>query len=91
MRLAATKVNGDQVTVWFRTTGQPWRAEGAEAVHIDRYILQEPGRAATEYLDRRTGDALLPAFGFVARRCCLVRKPGTAPSHLREGRISDNH
>ncbi len=67
VRLAVTKVNGEEMTVWFRTTGQPWRTGDEKDVKIDRYILQEPDQPATEYRDRRTGDALLPAFGLVEK------------------------
>ncbi len=68
------------MTFWFRTDANPFGPQAAETIDIDRYILQESGQPPTEYVDQRTGEALLPAFGFVDR--LLPRadtSTGTAP------------
>ena len=66
-RLTGTKVNGQAFTVWFCADGDPFRPGANEAITIHRYVLQEPGRPPTAYVDRRTGEALLPVFGFVKK------------------------
>jgi len=66
-RLAATKVDGQTLTLWFCADANPFRPDACEPITIHRYILQEPHQPPTEYVDQRTGRALLPVFGLVAR------------------------
>jgi hypothetical protein len=64
-RLAGTKVNGDSFSIWFLAEGEPFSSESEKDVIVRRYILQEPNQPPVEYVDRRTGNALVPLFGFV--------------------------
>ncbi len=61
-RLTGTKVSGQTFTIWFSAIGHPFQDD---KVTIDRYLLQEPNQPPTEYVDQRTGQAMLPIFGFV--------------------------
>lgn len=63
-RLSATKINGDSLTLWFLTHAKPFSPASEKDISIERYILQEPGESPVEYVDRRTGKALVPVFGF---------------------------
>ena len=63
-RLSATEVNGDSFTVWFLTHAKPFSPASEKDIAIERYILQEPDESPIEYVDRRTGKALVPVFGF---------------------------
>ncbi|MBN2128693.1 MAG: hypothetical protein JW741_04325 [Sedimentisphaerales bacterium] len=65
--LTAAKVNGDTFDVWFLANGGPFSLPGHGDVAIHRYVLQEPNQPPTEYIDRRTGDALVPLFDFVEK------------------------
>jgi len=74
-RLTGTKVNGQVFSVWFLAAGDPFRNE---AIHVDRYLLQEPDQQATEYIDGHTNKAMLPIFGFVEKLLPRANGPGDA-------------
>jgi len=82
--LTATKVNGSRFHVWFLANANPFSLHRRWDMVIHRYILQEPNQPPTEYIDQRTGKALLPLFGFVEK---LLPHgdgaPGQAEPHLR--------
>ncbi|UCG55974.1 MAG: hypothetical protein JSU70_14010 [Phycisphaerales bacterium] len=81
-RLTATKVNGDSFTIWLLTDADPFTSTAPEEIAYHRYILQEPGRSPIEYIDRRTGRALPPLFGFAEQ--LLPRANGTSQQTLFE-------
>ena len=64
-RLTGTKVTGDSFSVSFLAEGEPFSSESEKDVIVRRYILHEPNQPPIEYADRRTGNALVPLFGFV--------------------------
>jgi hypothetical protein len=64
-RLTGTKVNRDSFRIWFLADANPFSAGGRESTTFYRYILQEPNQPPVEYIDQRTGRAMLPLFGFV--------------------------
>jgi len=66
-RLVVTKANGRTLTVWLCADANPLTPDARRRITIHRYILQEPQQPATEYIDERTGTALLPVFGFVEK------------------------
>jgi len=63
-RVACTKVNKDAFTIWFLADGNPFSAHSNRTINFVRYILQEPGRTPIEYVEQRSGRALLPLFYF---------------------------
>ena len=64
-RLAGTKVNGDTFTIWFLADANPFSAGPWNNITFHRYILQEPNEPPIEYINQRTGKALLPLFHFI--------------------------
>ena len=63
-RLTGTKVNKESFTIWFLADADPFSAS-PNNVTFYQYILQEPNELPLEYIDKRTGKALLPLFHFV--------------------------
>ena len=63
-QLKGTKVNRDTFTIWFLTDANPFSAGPRKNITLHRYILQEPNKSPIEYIDERTGKALLPLFNF---------------------------
>jgi len=63
-RLTGTKVNKESFTIWLLTDTNPFFAS-PNNITFYRYILQEPNELPLEYIDQRTGKALLPLFHFV--------------------------
>ena len=64
-QLKGTKVNRDTFTIWFLADANPFSAGPLKNITFHRYILQEPNKSPIEYIDERTGKALLPLFNFV--------------------------
>lgn len=64
-RLTGTKVNKESFTIWFLADTNPFSAASPNNIAFHRYILQEPNNSPLEYIDQRTGRALLPLFHFV--------------------------
>jgi hypothetical protein len=64
-QLTGTKVSGDSFSIWFLADANPFFAGSAKDVSFHRYILQEANESPIEYVDQRTGRALLPLFHFV--------------------------
>lgn len=56
------KVSGDSMKLWLLCDGHLFSPESPKQVEILRYILKEPGRPPIEYVNVRTGKALLPMF-----------------------------
>lgn len=56
------KVSGDSMRLWLLCNGHLFSAESPKKVDILRYIIQEPGQSPVEYVNERTGKALLPMF-----------------------------
>ncbi|MHC4159996.1 MAG: hypothetical protein ACYSSO_13065, partial [Planctomycetota bacterium] len=63
-QLTGIKVNKESFTIWFLADANPFSAS-PNNVTFHRYILQEPNESPMEYIDQRTGKALLPLFHFV--------------------------
>lgn len=63
-RIACTKISGDSFTIWFLTDGRPLAGAPPKNANFLRYIIQEPNQAPIEYIDKRSGNALLPTFNF---------------------------
>ncbi|NLH17160.1 MAG: hypothetical protein GX455_11330 [Phycisphaerae bacterium] len=66
IRLEGTKVDGNIYRVWFLADRLPFATE-PKTVAIAHYILQETGREPVEYVDLRTGRAIIPLFDFVGQ------------------------
>ncbi|MHC4643306.1 MAG: hypothetical protein ACYS32_16805, partial [Planctomycetota bacterium] len=64
-QVKGTKVNKETFTIWFLADANPFSAGPRKNIIFHRYILQEPNKSAIEYIDERTGKALLPLFNFV--------------------------
>jgi hypothetical protein len=64
-QLTGTKVNRDSFTIWLLADANPFSAGTGKNITFHRYILQEPHKVPLEYIDQRTGKALLPLFRFV--------------------------
>jgi hypothetical protein len=64
-QLTCTKVVGESFTIWFLADANPFTADTQKAVNFNRYILQEQGQSPIEYIEERSGKALLPLFDFV--------------------------
>jgi len=63
-QLKGTKVNRDSFIIWFLADANPFSAGSRKNITFHRYILQEPHKTSIEYIDERTGKALLPLFDF---------------------------
>ncbi|MBW8041894.1 MAG: hypothetical protein FVQ85_18100 [Planctomycetes bacterium] len=63
-QLTGTKVNKKSFTIWFLSDANPFSAGPQKKITFHRYILQEPNKSPLEYIDQRTGKALLPLFHF---------------------------
>ncbi|MHC4691490.1 MAG: hypothetical protein ACYS67_02025, partial [Planctomycetota bacterium] len=64
-QVKGTKVNKETFTIWFLADANPFSAGPRKNITFHRYILQEPNKSPIEYIDKRTGKALLPLFNFV--------------------------
>ncbi|UCD50069.1 MAG: hypothetical protein JSW27_21375 [Phycisphaerales bacterium] len=82
-RLRATKINDQALTVWFCADANPFRPGPSAAMTVHRYLLQEPNQPPTEYVDQRTGKALVPVFGFVEK--LLPRTDYDGPPLFKKG------
>ncbi|MGB2806495.1 MAG: hypothetical protein WBC22_02050 [Sedimentisphaerales bacterium] len=80
-RLTGTKVNKESFTIWFLADTNPFSAS-PNNITFHRYILQEPNNSPLEYIDQRTGKALLPLFHFVEE--LLPRAKGDNQNSLFE-------
>jgi hypothetical protein len=63
LHLDATKANGQRFSVWLLSAGYPPQTLAAARKTIARYILQEGDSEPSEYRNRFTGEAVLPALG----------------------------
>ena len=63
-RISCTKVGGESFTIWLLADTCPFSAASAKKADFVRYIIQEPGQSPVEYINQRTGKALLPLFNF---------------------------
>jgi hypothetical protein len=63
-QLTGTKVNRESFTIWFLADADPFSASPND-IAFHRYILKEPNEPPLEYIDQRTGKAMLPLFHFV--------------------------
>jgi hypothetical protein len=63
-QLTGTKVNRESFTIWFLADANPFYAS-PNNITFHQYILQEPNESPLEYIDERTGKAMLPLFHFV--------------------------
>jgi hypothetical protein len=63
-QLTGTKVNRESFTIWFLADDDPFVAS-LNDITFYRYILKEPNESPLEYIDERTGKAMLPLFHFV--------------------------
>ncbi len=63
-RISCTKVGGESFTIWLLADTRPFSAASAKKAEFVRYIIQEPGQSPVEYINQRTGKALLPLFNF---------------------------
>jgi hypothetical protein len=61
--LRCTKKDGGSFSLWLLAEGNPFAT--GEKVVIHRYILQEGDQPPIEYVEKRSGRALLPIWGFV--------------------------
>jgi len=64
-RLTGTKVSGDTYRLWFLADRNPFDSEKRKGISIARYILQQGNEQPLEYVEKRTGRALLPLYRFV--------------------------
>ena len=80
-QLTGTKVNKESFTIWFLADANPFSAS-PNNITFHRYILQEPNNSPLEYIDQRTGKALLPLFNFVEE--LLPRAKGNNQNSLFE-------
>jgi hypothetical protein len=63
-RISCTKVGGESFTIWLLADTHPFSAASAKKGDFVRYIIQEQGQSPVEYINQRTGKALLPLFNF---------------------------
>ena len=75
-RLSCRKVGGEKLGIWFLADGNPMVGDVDRPIDFKRYILAEPNRPPIEYVERRSGRALLPVFDF--RSELLPRAAGPA-------------
>ncbi|MBN2271829.1 MAG: hypothetical protein JXN61_14525 [Sedimentisphaerales bacterium] len=61
-RVTCKKVCGHSFKVWLLTKGRPFAGASAKKGSLLRYILQEPNQPPIEYVNERSGKALLPMF-----------------------------
>ncbi len=80
--ITCRKVCGDSLKLWLLTDGYPFAGSSAKKVDFLRYIIQEPGQAPVEYVNRRTGRALPPMFDL--REKLLPRATGQSKGLLFE-------
>ncbi|MHC4656921.1 MAG: hypothetical protein ACYS91_18165, partial [Planctomycetota bacterium] len=80
-QITGTKVNKESFTIWFLADANPFSAS-PNNITFHRYILQEPNNSPLEYIDQRTGKALLPLFHFVEE--LLPRAKGDNQNSLFE-------
>lgn len=81
-RVTCRKVSGDSFKLWLLTDGHPFSAASAKKADLLRYIIEEPGQSAIEYINKRSGKALLPMFGFTEK--LLPRATGQSEGLLFE-------
>jgi hypothetical protein len=81
-QLKGTKVNRNTFIIWFLADANPFSAGPRKNITFHRYILQEPNKSPIEYIDERTGKALLPLFNFVEE--LLPRAKGEIQNTLFE-------
>lgn len=63
-RLKCEKVGGKSFSVWFLASGDPFAGGDHGDIEFARYIVQEEGKRAIEYINKRSGRALLPIWDF---------------------------
>jgi len=63
LHLQASKVNGEQFSVWILTERYPPASVTAARETTARYILQEGNTEPLEFCDRFSGEAVLPSLG----------------------------
>jgi len=61
------KVSGDSLKLWLLVDEHPFASPSAKKVDFLRYIVQEPGQSPIEYVNIRSGKALLPMFSLRAK------------------------
>lgn len=66
-KLNCTKVSGDSFTIWLLADANPFSTASTAKANFHRYILREPGQTPLEYINQRSGKALLPLFDFRER------------------------
>ena len=76
------KVSGDSLKLWLLVDGHPFASPSAKKVDFLRYIVQEPGQSPVEYVNIRSGKALLPMFGLAEK--LLPRATGQSKELLFE-------
>jgi hypothetical protein len=82
-QLTGTKINGPSFSIWFLTDANPFSAGSRQNAIFYRYILQEPNQPPIEYIDQRTGRALLPLFRFVDALFPRAESQGSGPLFTR--------
>ncbi|MBL7153344.1 MAG: hypothetical protein ISS79_06480 [Phycisphaerae bacterium] len=65
--ITCLKVSGDSLKLWLLTDGHPFAGSSAKKVNFLRYIVQEAGQSPIEYVNIRSGKALLPMFGLAEK------------------------
>ncbi|MCK5642484.1 MAG: hypothetical protein KAJ19_16880, partial [Gammaproteobacteria bacterium] len=74
--MKCTKISGKCFSIWLLCNGDPFGANAHKDVTFVRYILQESDREPTEYIEKRSGQALLPIWGFVEELLPRARLQG---------------
>ena len=65
--ITCLKVSGDSLKLWLLTDGHPFAGSSAKKTNFLRYIVQEAGQSPIEYVNIRSGKALLPMFGLAEK------------------------
>ncbi len=60
--ITCRKVSGDSFRLWLLANGHPFSGGSEKKADFLRYILQEPNQPPIEYVNERSGKALLPMF-----------------------------
>ncbi len=73
-RIKCTKLDDSGFTLWILADGASLDPNASGNTNFRRYIFQETGRNAVEYINARTQKALLPLFDFTGE---LLPRPDT--------------